>query len=369
MIKRAISLLSIVGIVAINLFGGQEVVYAEEKKEYKEGERYNQIIEYQSNADNLIDDQKKKSAMNIVLTENKNNESGEINNEVEVTLNEIGVFDEEIRDFPDELVNLMEEGYEYCIYINYSEVMWDGTTRSLSKDEVNEYYEEKIKEEKMNTLESLLGIEKIDVSAKSTTDVATSKSGMLKQLLTLSQTSAGGKIYVFYSAIWVETPYYRNTDACAVTLKNASIDKSTLGCTYGCVYTDSFTVGNKYNSYNYSYSEDVKKTGTLSCYLSGAVATFDLHGSRTQINVLAGGGTTRKYTTDRINMYFYATIDNKKDWTYVVAQGDYWHEESSVSLNPTFSFSTEGASFSISPTVEKYYNHISENAYVKYYFK
>lgn len=50
---------------------------------------------------------------------------------------------------------------------------------------------------------------------------------MLKQILTLSQTSAGGKIYVFYSAIWVETPYYRNTAACAITFKNATIDKST----------------------------------------------------------------------------------------------------------------------------------------------
>lgn len=310
------------------------------------------MIDYTNNASNLIDNADEDNAMIMILKDNKDNNSGRLSEDVEVTLNEIGVFDDEIQDFPDELVNLMEDGCQYSVYINYSEVSSDGTTKSLSEDEVNDYFEEKLKEEKKEKLESFLELI------------------MLKQLLTLSQTTAGGKIYVFYSAIWVEIPYYRNTDACAITLKNATIDSSTLGCSYGCVYTDSFIVGNKYNSYNYSYSEDVKKTGTLRCDMSGAVATFDLHGSRSQIIALAEGGTTRKYTTDRINMYCYVSIDNKKDWAYMAAQGDYWHEESSLSLKPSFSLSatSKGVSFSISPEIEKYYNHITENVVVIYYF-
>lgn len=370
MIKKVISVVSAIGIITMNIIAPPENVYADNLLEVNEPEdRHEQVIDYTNNASNLIDNADEDNAMTMILKDNKDNNSGRLSEDVEVTLNEIGVFDDEIQDFPDELVNLMEDGCQYSVYINYSEVSSDGTTKSLSEDEVNDYFEEKLKEEKKEKLKSFLGIENVNVSAKSATDVATSKSGMLKQLLTLSQTTAGGKIYVFYSAIWVETPYYRNTDACAITFKNATIDKSTLGCSYGCVYTDSFIVGNKYNSYNYSYSEDVKKTGTLRCDLSGAVATFDLHGSRSQIIALAGGGTTRKYTTDRINMYCYVTIDNKKDWTYVIAKGDYWHEKSSVSLNPSFSFSASDISFSISPEVKEYYNHISENAFVKYYFK
>lgn len=369
MIKKIISVISIIGIVTINIVAPSEDIYAKEIKKNESEDRRGQVLDYTNNANNLIEDADENNAMTKILNENKKNNSGILSEEIEITLNEIGVFDDEIQDFPDELVNLMENGYNYSVYINYSAVNSDGAIESLSEDEINEYFEEKLKEEKKDKLESLLGIESVNVSAKSATDIATSKSGMLKQLLTLSQTSAGGKIYVFYSAIWVETPYYRNTDACAITLKNATIDKSTLGCSYGCVYTESFMAGTQYKSYNYSYTEDVKKKGTLSCLVSGAVATFDLHGSRSEIIALAAGGTTRKYTTDRINLYCYATIDNKKDWTYVVAQGDYWHQESSFSLNPSFSYSAEGASFSISPKYEKDYNHITENALVTYYFK
>ena len=370
MIKKVISVVGVIGIISMNIIAPPENVYGDNLSEGNEPKnRREQVLDYTNNADNLIDDVDENNAMTRILQDNKDNNSGILSEELEATLNELGVFDEEIQDFPDELVNLLEGGYKYSVYINYAEVNSDGTTKSLSEDEVNDYFEEKLKEEKKEILNSFLGMENVNVSAKSATDVATSKSGLLKQLLTLSQTSAGGKIYVFYSAIWVETPYYRNTDACAITFKNATIDKSTLGCSYGCIYTDSFIVGNKYNSYNYKHSEDVKKTGTLRCDLSGAVATFDLHGSRSQIIALAGGGTTRKYTTDRINMYCYVTVDNKKDWTYVVAKGDYWHEKSSVSLNPSFSFSADDISFSISPEIEEYYNHISENAFVKYYFK
>lgn len=369
MIKRILSVISTIGIIAINIIIPPENVYAYNEKKSEREERHEQVFDYTSNASNLIDDADKDNAMIKILNYNKNNNSGKLSEEIEVTLNEIGVFDEEIKDFPDELVELMEEGYQYTIYIDYAEVNSDGTSRSLSENEVNEYFEEKIKEEKKDKLESLLGIENVNVAAKSTSDSATSKSGMLKQFLTLSQTSAGGKIYVFYSAIWLETPYYRNTDACAVALKNATIDKSTLGCTYGYAYTESYSVAGKYYKDSYSNIVDVKKVGTLSCYVSGAVATFDLDSSRTEINVLQFGGTTRKYTTDRINMHFYATVDNKKDWAYVAAQGDYWHQESGLSLSPTFTFSSEGMSFSIAPSVEKYYNHISENVMVKYYFK
>lgn len=372
MIKKVISVVGVIAIISMNIIAPPENVYGDNLSEGNEPKnRREQVLDYTNNADNLIDDVDENNAMTRILQDNKDNNSGILSEELEATLNEIGVFDEEIQDFPDELVNLLEGGYKYSVYINYAEVNSDGTTKSLSEDEVNDYFEEKLKEEKKEIINSFLGMENVNVSAKSATKIATSKSGMLKQLLTLSQTSAGGKIYVFYSAIWVETPYYRNTDACAITFKNATIDKSTLGCSYGCIYTDSFIVGNKYNSYNYKHSEDVKKTGTLRCDLSGAVATFDLHGSRSQIIALAGGGTTRKYTTDRINMYCYVTVDNKKDWTYVVAQGDYWHEESNHSLKPSFSLSitSKGVSFSISPQFEEYYNHITENVQVVYYFK
>lgn len=84
--------------------------------------------------------------MTKILNDNKDNNSGRLNEELEVTLNEIGVFDDEIRDFPDELVNFMEAGYQYSVYINYAEINSDGTTKSLSEDEINEYFEEKLKD-------------------------------------------------------------------------------------------------------------------------------------------------------------------------------------------------------------------------------
>lgn len=370
MIKKVICVVSAIGIITMNIIAPPENVYADNLLEVNEPEdRHEQVIDYTNNASNLIDNADEDNAMTMILKDNKDNNSGRLSEDVEVTLNEIGVFDDEIQDFPDELVNLMEDGCQYSVYINYSEVSSDGATKSLSEDEVNDYFEEKLKEEKKDKLESFLGIENVNVAAYSKNDEGKglSDSGILKQVLILSQTGAGGKIYVNYYANWLGEPLYRNTDAFAVTLKNASIDKASFSCTYIYEYKDSFFVNYVPTTNFVRGSVDIKKNGKVVYSMFGVAVSFDLYGSLSEKRVLELGGTTRKYVTDKVYMGFTATVDNKKDMNYIIACGDYWHQKTSASINVAFSL--KDASISISPSIVNNYDHISDNVYVKFYFK
>lgn len=369
MVKKITSIMSIMVIMVASVYMSTNTAYASNNGRKKDEPRYEQVERYSSNASNLIENSDRYNAMNAILIENKKHETGILDSEIEQTLNEIGVFDDEIQNFPKELIDLMEGGNKFCVYINYAEVGDDGTLKNLSEDEINEYYEEKVAKKSVESLGKILGIESVDVSAKSESDTELSESKMLKQTLTLSQSKKGGKVFVSYSATWLDEPWYREVDACAVALKNASIEKDTLNCYYYYKFKESYTVGYERRTDYISNYLQLKDYGTIQCLASGVVVTFDLHNSRAGILALGYGGTSREYLCDRVNINFYATVDNKKDWRYVVATGDYWHKEKTTNVDVSFSFSSEGASFSISPSCEEYYNHISLNPYVKYYFK
>lgn len=369
MIKRVLSIFTVIGIVVATMHNATEITYAQNFQKNNKKSAKEQICSYQSNSYDLADNKNDKSVMTYILSKDKNNSTNKMDKNIEETLNETGVMDEEIEDMPQELINLLEEGNNYCTYINYSGVDSNGEIHTLTEEEVDEFFRNKMEDEAADKLISTLGIESLNASAKSTSDGALSKSGMLRQFLMLSQTSVGSRVYVYYSATWLETPTYRNTDACTIAFKNASLESGTVKAKYMYEYTESFTIYGKYYSNKYSDTVDISKNGTVKKLVSGVSANFDLHGSRSQIIALAMGGTTRDYASDKVIINFYVTVDNKRDMEYVVAQGDYWHEESSKSLNPTFSFDKGGISFSIAPEFKEYYNQISEGVYVKYYFK
>ena len=356
--KPLIATIGMVGVFAYTICGISTNVEAAEII-YDEG-IYGQ---YSTNGYNLANHEKKDSALCEILNEEKKNSTGKLKYEVEEKLNEIGIFDEEIQNFDEEMVELLNENGFLNVQIVYSGEDENGTMRVLEPEEVDELIEQKYDNVDSEN-ESVSAA--ISTYASSNSDFVTSPSGMLKQYIILAQSSSSNLIYVQYCATWVTEPYYRNTDACAVSFENASYQPDTFKGTYYCNYVENNLSYNKKTTY--AVTKDLTSYGELTKKTNAIVSEFDLYLSRSGITTASiCSNIETAVSIDRINMNFYIRIQNR-NIDHVVVVGDYWHEESSVSINPSFSFDGETASVSISPTVESYYNHIS-GPYVLYIYK
>lgn len=320
--------------------------------------------QYSTNGYNLANHEKKDSALCKMLKDEKKHNTGRLRHEIEEKLNEIGIFDEEIQNFDKEMIDLLNENGFLNVQIVYSGEDDNGAMRVLEPEEVDEVIEQKYINK--NTTEKSAS-SAVSTYSASNSDTVTSPSGMLKQYIILAQSSSSSNlIYVQYCATWVAEPFYRNTDACAVSFKNASYEPDTLKGTYYCRYIEDNLTFNRETAY--SVSKNLEKYGELTRMTNGIVSEFDLYLSRTSITTASMfENIETEVSIDRINMNFYIRIENR-NIDHVVVVGDYWHEESAASINPSFSYDGKTASVSISPSFESYYNHIS-GPYVLYLYK
>ena len=63
-----------------------------------------------------------------------------------------------------------------------------------------------------------------------------------------------------------------------------------------------------------------------------------------------------------------AKIDNKKSWKYVQVNGEYYHQQSKLSVEPSLSLSSNG-SLNLTPSIKKKFQYLKNPLQLFVYFK
>lgn len=320
-------------------------VYAEEIDE--QFEPISQIV--QTNGYDLIENYNEDSDLCKKLEEEVDNSTEILDSDIEEKLNKVGIFDEEIEEFSEELIELLNNGVNYNIYIEYSEVNDDGNRILMNPDSVDEiiyekYYEDSDIAKTDSQGQETENIATYTLSSSDTTNVETNK-GKLKQTVMALQNSSSNRVYIYYCASWIETPSCRSQDVCGVSVGGARPVYNTIGG------STSFVNGaNKYTFYFTNSDHD------------GISITKDISGVAVNINLWGN-------TDFKVILYYYAEIDNKQKGGSINVIGQYYHAKYNVSVKPSISFSGSGAGFSLSPSIEKNYEQVVSNPGVTYYYK
>ncbi len=73
-------------------------------------------------------------------------------------------------------------------------------------------------------------------------------------------------------------------------------------------------------------------------------------------------------TKHSLSLSYNAMIDNKKSWRYVQVNGEYYHQQAALAVNPSLSLSTSG-SISLSAGIIKKFQYLTNPPQVFVYFK
>lgn len=353
-------LAAVTTIIAYIIFAGNSMVYANQKVFVDE-----ENIIKSENSGNFCEFLEKNDNEKIeeLMDENLMHKTGVINEENEEILNRGGILDEEIEELPQEAQEILqEECYQLCTAVNYYSFDEDGNRSEATFDEIEEYFEE---EQSADEKKGIFGSNQINAKAKSLLDSHLSQSDMLRESICLMQTVKNGPVYVTYNGSWLKLPESRYHDIAIVTVNNLTPIGNTVVCRYYYDLTQSYFLGSEMKH------DQIKGYKNLIYDLTteGVAAQFDFYTTREQDAIYAGGGTYNNYNSNRVYIFFQATrrLDSQK---YCSAYGNYYHQLKNVSIKPSVAINKNGASISLSPSVEKYYYHVITNTYIgQFYFK
>lgn len=280
----------------------------------------------------------------------------------EMELNLRGVLDEEINQFDEKTMKLLESDKDYSVNVQYYEVFDDEDSETKNTKIVPMSYENINKSYDIYKLGGVENTKKTTVSSNARSLVvkgpeSTSKkspSGAFKQTLVVG--GAGNDLVkVSYTGTWLKAPKNRLIDLFGCYCKNATPEPGTIHAKYTCVRKID---GALTNLESHTYNED-KKIKVNDC---GAAASANLK------NNTIGGAYI--YVNHSVNISYEATIDTR-EIPYIAVYGEYYHQESSLEVNPSLTLSYNGAidiSASVSISKVDRMHDMTPNVLLKFYY-
>lgn len=342
--------------------------------------------EYNSNGTDLLKKYDEDSALCKKLLYDYEEDTGILDEGVERQLNAIGVFDSEIAGFDEETIEGLNAGQEYSVSISYATEEDDGEMEGMNQDDIDEVIEEEYTEEveaverdlSYNVLSALDSPATALAKVKSS-PIRVSESGAMKQVVVCVQMDKKAGIWVTYTATWLKEPVYRDTDVFGVSLDNATPITSTWTGEY------TYTVQDKYIDYKGKHgSRQISYAKKLTCPIfapKGVAKSVDLYSSRSELDVINASSSLNIYPytpytyfkehiiNESLTMNFQCTIDDRKTRSTIVAAGHYKHSKKKNVVSPSISIATDGLSVGFSVSDDAYFQEITNNAMLTFYFK
>lgn len=322
--------------------------------------------------------------LNEYLQSQINNHSTELDVKTESDLNAQGIFDTEIEQLSADVLNSIEDGDDYYISVDYySETLIDKEEGKSSLDKMSDTSVDRLVNDKYGHLESnqkrikLDGqkyildyndgsIEKESNKDESTplskvkklyfnkinaaTDSGYTDSGKVKRVLVATHPS--GKDYIQCSLVytWVESPKYTLTDEMCMYVKNGTPVYSTVSTSYS--FNELAYYGTTANEHSY-------KITNVECVKNnyGVAIKQDL---KTSVEGAI-------YSDHSLAISYRANIDNQKSWKYVEVNGQYYHQQTVLSVDPTLSLGVDG-SISLSASISSKFQELTNPPQVFVYF-
>lgn len=341
-----------------------EVAYADVAVSNEVNHSYNEERNADKGNFNELIENNESIIVDKLIEENLEVDTGIINEENEKELNRKGVLDDEIEEYSDEVLDMLSnECYSIEVKVNYYTYDENNEFIDCTKEEIEEYYIETGMVDEADKV-GVLGKKQISAKAKSLGDTDTSNSGMFRETLCLMQTKKGDNVYVTYNGTWLKTPQNRGCDIVGIAVDNLTPIKNTIICKYYYALSQ----------YSAAYSNGVREiSGSRNLnFDNGAtyvITKFNFYTSNAQDNMAAAGNVYNSYKTNRVYIFFRASrkFDSQK---YCGVYSDYFHEKTEVNITPSLVVGGEGLSFSIAPSIHKYYQHMTSNACIeRFYFK
>lgn len=356
-----ISFVTVFSLVFGNMIGYCNFKQAIAKSKIKE-------CKYYTNGHNLLDKYDSSSLLCKKLKYDYNINTGVLNKDVEKNLNSIGIFDSEIEDMDDRLLNSLNKCDEYSIAVTYSEENSDGVWVDMDSSDIDDYIEEEYSEEllEMDSREkfNLFSIGAKKASAKTVeSGWKVSNSKKVKQYLVMTDYAGTKDVRVAYTVQWIKEPVNRDKDVIGITLNNMSPCTSTWGGSYSYRIHDIYT--GIINSGKIVDTCKVVKLPVSNTKNSadGMATTVDLYSSRKELLAMqASGGIVESILDDKIHIMFDCNILNKK--SKVVACGSYLHSTKNYCASPSISFSGGAVSIGVSASKNTNFDLITNNPVV-----
>ena len=108
---------------------------------------------------------------------------------------------------------------------------------------------------------------------------------------------------------------------------------------------------------------------------------MDLYSSRSELDVINASSSLNIYPytpytyfkehiiNESLTMNFQCTIDDRKTRSTIVAAGHYKHSKKKNVVSPSISIATDGLSVGFSVSDDAYFQEITNNAMLTFYFK
>ena len=321
------------------------------------------LLDFETNANNLVDDYDEDSELCQKLELDYENSTTDLSEEREKELNSIGVFDSDIEALDDDMLEKLDNAYAYSMSVMYyGENAEDGTLEELSPAETDEVikdvYGEELEEaaQDKDVLEQALEntiFGAVKASAHSDNDKKRQNvdSGIVKQMLACIQKTKGGRINVIYTISWLERPSHIKTDVAGVSLKNASPIRDTFKAYYKCDWKTAFDSEYK------SSKDEIDKIESSGYGMAASFSFYD------------GSLVLMQYKNDVFIMSFDCTVDNKKNINGMSATGKYYHCKAKKTISPGISIGPDGVSISVSGSSSDVYSTVRPNTYVQFFPK
>lgn len=303
----------------------------------------------------------------------------ELPNEMEESLNEVGVFDEDINSLSEETRDDLSKASSIGVQIEYTEMNETNESNLTEVEKVNSLVEDCIDNdlldysevEETNRIEDFLtsvGIlpqkvygadKKINEhkSDEKNKNYGVSSSGAVKQIIYAYQFKKGGQIWVVATAKWLKIPNNRQKDVFSVYIDNSDLLPSTFKCTHKAdqILLPAMKVINKKETHPSAYV--VGANGKSVAY------TFDLFGNNFNDDILI------EYLNDTVEISLRAKVENKNIKTVTIVT-HYMHCKTGISPSPSVSLDAKGLpSIGVGVNVFAKYEEITNNPLMNYTYK
>lgn len=271
---------------------------------------------------------------NYLIDQIKHHET-KLNPDAEINLNNLGVFDSEINQLSDDILTSINNGADYYVDINYYTEAPSENKHSKSTPSLEELSKSNIDQLINDT-----------VSRTTQTDEETTESGKVKRTLITTYTKGNLNASLVYT--WIEVPKYTLTDIMDLYIKNGSPDYHTISRNYSC-YMATFSNG---------AITTCTDTPSLKYNDHGVAAKQKLYSTNNAVG----------YFNHTLSLNYRANIDDMVSWRYVVLTGQYLHQQTSLSVNPSFSL-TGIASVSLAVSIQSKFTELTNPPQIFVYFK
>lgn len=321
------------------------------------------LIVYSSGMISFADNNVNEYDMTDVLINEIKEDTGILEEDVEKELNEDGVMDCDIENFDENTIDKINTGksrvevsYYYVNDSNENGVVTQNDIYKLSDDQVDELVNEIYKSGEIEKFQSGEVVELngntdsndkmsdgamglcINAFAGSDTDTHLSKSGYLRQTITV--TDAGKDYYgnpvcaVAYTSTWVKMPKNTKTDVIYLRTDGATTRDYTAKYIVSYVVNGTKLTGEDIKDLKNDVKRDTDCMGV----------DVDLYDD--------GNGVT--YTKHQIYLTENVIVNNPRKGGFIQAYGKYYHQETKKAIKPSWSISKGGIGVGFS------YDHMSK---------